>query len=66
MPTVLITGGTGMIGTALSRHLLNEGYHVIILSGTPGKLLKGMTWELKGEFSDQVVIFSIPGGILML
>jgi uncharacterized protein len=35
MPTVLITGGTGMIGTALSRHLLNEGYNVIILSRNP-------------------------------
>lgn len=35
MPTVLITGGTGMIGTALSRHLLNHGYDVIILSRNP-------------------------------
>lgn len=35
MNTVLITGGTGMIGTALSGHLLNEGYDVIILSRNP-------------------------------
>jgi uncharacterized protein len=35
MSTVLITGGTGMIGTALSRHLLSEGYNVIILSRNP-------------------------------
>jgi uncharacterized protein len=35
MPTVLITGGTGMIGTALSRHLLNQGYDVIVLSRNP-------------------------------
>jgi uncharacterized protein (TIGR01777 family) len=35
MYTVLITGGTGMIGTALSRRLLNEGYNVIILSRNP-------------------------------
>jgi uncharacterized protein (TIGR01777 family) len=35
MPTVLITGGTGMIGTALSRHLLHQGYDVIILSRNP-------------------------------
>ena len=35
MHTVLITGGTGMIGTALCRHLLNEGYNVIILSRNP-------------------------------
>jgi hypothetical protein len=37
MPTVLITGGTGMIGTALSRHLLQQGYDVIILSRNPIK-----------------------------
>ncbi len=35
MPTVLITGGTGMIGTALSRHLLQQGYDMIILSRNP-------------------------------
>ena len=40
MPTVLITGGTGMIGTALSRLLLNEGYNVIILSRNPRETAK--------------------------
>ncbi len=35
MPTVMITGGTGMIGTALSRLLLQQGYDVIILSRNP-------------------------------
>ena len=35
MPTVLITGGTGMIGTSLSRQLLHQGYDVIILSRNP-------------------------------
>ncbi|MDB5229602.1 MAG: hypothetical protein JWN76_407 [Chitinophagaceae bacterium] len=32
MPTVLITGGTGMIGTALTGLLLQRGYRVIILT----------------------------------
>jgi uncharacterized protein (TIGR01777 family) len=32
MATVLITGGTGMIGTALTDTLLKKGYEVIILS----------------------------------
>lgn len=35
MSTVMITGGTGMIGTALSRLLLQQGYDVIILSRNP-------------------------------
>jgi uncharacterized protein (TIGR01777 family) len=32
MPTVLITGGTGLIGRALSKQLLKKGYQVIIVS----------------------------------
>jgi uncharacterized protein (TIGR01777 family) len=32
METVMITGGTGLIGKALSKALLNAGYHVIILT----------------------------------
>lgn len=32
MATVLITGGTGLIGNNLTRHLTNRGYHVIIMS----------------------------------
>ncbi len=32
METVLITGGTGLVGKALSTLLLKEGYRVIIVS----------------------------------
>lgn len=32
MPTVLITGGTGLIGKTLTRHLTAKGYKVIIVS----------------------------------
>jgi len=32
MSTILIAGGTGLIGTALTRMLLNKGYKVIILT----------------------------------
>ena len=35
MATVMITGGTGMIGTALSALLADNGYNVIILSRNP-------------------------------
>jgi uncharacterized protein (TIGR01777 family) len=32
MQTILITGGTGMIGQALTNTLIQKGYHVIILT----------------------------------
>ena len=32
MPIVLISGGTGLIGTNLTRHLIDKNYEVIILS----------------------------------
>jgi hypothetical protein len=35
MATVMITGGTGMIGTHLSEMLADNGYNVIILSRNP-------------------------------
>lgn len=35
MASVLITGGTGLVGSALSRLLLSNGYDVIILSRNP-------------------------------
>jgi uncharacterized protein len=32
MATVLITGGSGLIGTAISKELISQGHHVIILT----------------------------------
>src|SRR5687767_5417498 len=32
MPVILITGGTGLIGKNLTRHLTAKGYEVIIMS----------------------------------
>lgn len=37
MDTVIITGGTGLIGTALTKLLLERGYRVIILTRRPEK-----------------------------
>lgn len=37
MQTVLITGGTGMIGKALTQALIERGYHVIILTRNASK-----------------------------
>ena len=35
MQTVIITGGTGMVGQALTNTLLDKGYQVIVLTRTP-------------------------------
>lgn len=35
MQTVLITGGTGLVGTALARHLTRTGFNVIIFTRKP-------------------------------
>jgi uncharacterized protein len=35
METVIITGGTGLVGTALSKFLVSQGFQVIILSRNP-------------------------------
>ena len=32
---ILVTGGTGFIGSELTRCLLNKGFHVTILSRSP-------------------------------
>ena len=37
MATILITGGTGLIGTALTKALVAKGYDVIILSRSEKK-----------------------------
>ena len=37
MPTVMITGGTGMVGQNLTTALISKGYHVIILSRRQAK-----------------------------
>jgi uncharacterized protein (TIGR01777 family) len=46
MSTVLITGGTGLIGTALTRLLTSKGYDVIILSRSKksGKTQPGISY----------------------
>jgi uncharacterized protein len=52
---VIITGGSGLIGTALSAFLVARGYEVIILSRNPGlhsKPIRGITyaaWNLNDQ-----------------
>ncbi len=58
METVLITGGTGMIGTVLGQALLKKGYQVIVLSRagekrpvTPG--LSYALWDVEKQEIDK-------------
>src|SRR6478672_396700 len=45
MATVLITGGTGMIGTALSKMLVGKGYDVILLTRQSSVKLSQFSFE---------------------
>jgi uncharacterized protein len=57
MATVLITGGTGLIGSALANELLNRSYDVIILSRSPEKYsntsrLNYAKWDIEKQTID--------------
>src|SRR5205809_1109007 len=54
MDTVLITGGTGLVGAALSKALVAEGFAVIILTRKPRPSteagISDAAWDInKGE-----------------
>lgn len=58
MSTILITGGTGMVGTRLTEILLERGHEVIILSRNPlpaAQLPKGVQhakWDIGKKYID--------------
>jgi uncharacterized protein (TIGR01777 family) len=56
MQTVLITGGTGMVGQALTSYLLNRGYQVIVLSRSVKKssqqYLSYAVWDIEKQYID--------------
>ncbi len=57
MPTVLITGGSGLIGKSLTSHLINKGYQVIILSRNSRNQIKNpqlnyAVWDIKKQHID--------------
>lgn len=57
MPTILITGGTGLIGTALSKLLREKGHRVLILSRTPAPGNPDIfQWDYKKEYIDPEAI----------
>src|SRR5258705_729523 len=57
--TVLITGGTGLVGKALTNALLAKGYKLIILSRSPKQSrgdLSYARWDLKKQEIDIAAI----------
>jgi uncharacterized protein (TIGR01777 family) len=62
MYTILITGGTGMIGTALTKALLEKDYNVIILTRNPEKFtastsrLSYASWNIPNQTIDKEAI----------
>lgn len=60
MATVVITGGTGLIGTALTKALAVKGYNVIILSRSrkqsPEKNIFYAVWDLEQQTIDEDAI----------
>ncbi|NLR56604.1 TIGR01777 family protein [Chitinophaga polysaccharea] len=60
MESVIITGGTGLIGTALTQLLLERGYKVIILSRRPenggNKAVTYAHWNLEAQTIDEDAI----------
>src|ERR1700722_17084735 len=47
MATILITGGTGLIGKALTEKFLEKGYEVIVLSREPLSMVNGESSRIK-------------------
>ena len=70
MSIILITGGTGLIGTALGRALLERGHEVIILTmgekkPNPGLKLRYAHWDIDKQLIDMEAV-SEPDYIIHL
>lgn len=57
MQTILITGGTGLVGKTLSKYLLSKGYAIIIVTRTipattTGDGISYATWDVKKQTID--------------
>jgi hypothetical protein len=61
MPVVLISGGTGLVGTTLTRHLLERNYEVIILTRERNRTSENPSiqyshWNVESGILDEDVI----------
>jgi hypothetical protein len=52
---ILITGGTGLVGTRLTEHFLKEGYEVFHLSRSEGGsgVVKTYQWDIHNNYIDE-------------
>lgn len=59
MARILITGGTGLLGTALANKLAAEKHEVCLLSRSPSAtsnlLIKQYKWDVRGGFIDPAI-----------
>ncbi|OFY24024.1 MAG: TIGR01777 family protein [Bacteroidetes bacterium GWF2_33_38] len=58
MPTVLLAGGTGLIGQALSKKLIKKGYDVAVLSRTNSNNshIQSYMWNIdKNQIQDEAI-----------
>jgi uncharacterized protein (TIGR01777 family) len=60
MSTILVTGGTGMVGTALTKELLLRGHKIIIVSRKPRKSdnnnISYAVWDVRAQTIDAKAI----------
>ena len=60
MKTVLITGGTGMVGKALSQYLIEKGYEVIVLTRSVKQSniqhLSYAIWDIEKQYVDPLAL----------
>jgi uncharacterized protein len=58
--SVLITGGSGLVGTALTQMLLQKGYHVSHLARTPASgLVKSYRWSIADNYIDPAALVGV-------
>lgn len=53
MKNILLAGGTGLIGSALTEMLIKEGYHVHLLTRKPNSKLPYTIWDPENDTIDE-------------
>lgn len=63
MPVVLISGGTGLIGSRLTHHLIERGYDIVILTQQKNRSSENLRinysyWNVEKEIIDKKAVLS--------